>query len=170
MRLRLNKTALPRWWIDYPLGQGIVYERDIAVGTSRLRAKLLIFSSQSALRKFWKEALSRPDIGPSCPAAVNTLLTSVETWDGKKLEKAELLADPRYFCVIGITRSHLRSCEVGAHEAVHAGFAYAKRVRRTPWDTDARKMDEEWIAYPAGKIMTGIARAHWKLREREARK
>lgn len=68
-------------------------------------------------------------------------------------------ADPRYFCVIGLSLPDVRRkwMTIISHEAVHAGFCYAKRVTRSPW-AEKFDFDEEQIAYPSGNIASGINR------------
>lgn len=120
--------------------------------TSRLCAKLLIFNNRKHLRQFWQRVLSQPKLPGNTLGVVNGLIAEVS--EGKT-SFHYLSADPRYYCVIGLVRDFLYT-EIITHEAVHAAFCYAKRVKRTPWDKEVLKMDEEAIAYPAGKIARAI--------------
>lgn len=93
--------------------------------------------------------------------AVNQLCCERIIFFGKKSKKAErhwIEADPRYFCVIGLVKGFL-SMEIICHEAVHAGLAYAKRHKRTPWDEHIANFEEEALCYPSGKIAAEINRA-----------
>lgn len=66
----------------------------------------------------------------------------------------QFYADSKYFCVMVF---HVRalSLELITHESVHAGFAIAKRRVRDPW-RHLFKDPEEWVAYPAGRIMEAV--------------
>jgi hypothetical protein len=52
--------------------------------------------------------------------------------------------------------------EIISHESVHAGFAYAKRIKKTPRDQHALSFDEEAVCYPSGAIAAAINRAVYK--------
>jgi len=145
---------IPRVWSGRRWG--IVAETDLRPSRgSTLRAKLLIFRSCRELRRFWSIALKKGDLGAYCQGAVNGLIC----WKEKQSENGEwqrrvVRADPRYFCVIGLVKTRLTMLHI-SHEAVHAGFCYAKRVQRRPWGL-SNNLDEERVAYPAGEIARGI--------------
>ena len=132
----------------------IIAEGDIAVRPSaKLHAKLLIFETTKDLRTFWKSI--GHDIGAKTLGAVNALSHEIHSFS-KDGEKSWMECDPRYFCIIGLVKKHLRM-EIICHESIHAGFAYAKRRRGDFW-THAREMDEESVCYPAGRIASAINR------------
>lgn len=155
---------LPRNWKQrWPM---IEDERDIAITKGPLRAKLLIFKTCADMDRFWRKGLRRGALRGAC-GAVNMLSRWKERYDGqakcwtRRIDRT----DPRYFCVIGLTKRHL-TAEIVTHECVHAAFAYAKRATRRPW-ADVDDFDEEKIAYPAGRLMRRVTIAlhdmgYWK--------
>lgn len=165
MQLRCNPRPLPRQFASHPKASGIVYEKDLKIGSSRLRAKLLVFKNQRHLHLFWQNVLGHR-LGRFCKGAVNSLIQEVQYFG--KYEKAlscrHLEADGRYFCVIGLIQTWM-TVEVMTHEATHAAFCYVKRVRRSPWDVQSKDFHEEEVCYPAGKIASELTTAFWKVRE-----
>ncbi len=154
MRIKLT-AALPRNFIT--LAPYMIGEWDVGVSSgSRLRAKVLLFENKRDLRKFWRDKLGKGDLGSRCPAAVNDLQCHCISNTGKE----HLECDPRYFCVMGFVKSYL-GMEIITHEAVHAGFAYAKRVKHKQWPNSA-ECDEESVCYPAGRIASAINRIFHK--------
>ena len=149
---RHSKTPLPRIWAEHPKAKGILGEAEIRVSEhSRIRAKLLVFRSNKAMRDFFRDVLDRP--GAVCKKTQGICCPLTMIWmkyDGTE----EWKCDPRYFCVVGLIKSHLTT-EIIVHESVHAGFAYMARQNAKQWSkTDA--MDEEEVCYPAGRIANGI--------------
>lgn len=159
MILRLAPKPLPRVWSALPGARGILLEKDIGVGHGRLKAKLLVFDSTKNLRNFWK-VLGKGDLGRCCRGAVNGLYMEVQAFSKETESKSRLEADVRYFCVIGLVKGYL-SMEIVSHEAIHAGFSFAKRKSRAPWDVLAGDFDEEAICYPSGRIASAISRELW---------
>lgn len=157
MRIALSRKPLRRDWSRHPAAKGLLLESDIGVGHGRLKAKLMVFHSRLALRKFWA-AISKFKLGAQCLGAVHQLSCKVMSVNKSGQEKKWIECDPRYFCVIGLVRGHL-SMEIICHEAIHAGFAYAKRRQKSPWDHHALDFDEEAVCYPAGAIAAAINRA-----------
>lgn len=152
MKVKLNrKNPFPRCskW------KGLLMDEDLpAFGRSRLRAKLLLFDDVPNLREFWKRKLHQEI--PDALAAVSRLSVSQYVFDGKGGERyAYEVYDPRYYCVIGLSVPNL-TVEVLMHEAVHAGFAWAKRAKRSPWDACALELDEEAVCYPAGQVANDV--------------
>lgn len=156
MKIRYTHTPLPRSFKGSPGSEGILAEGDIIVGSSRLAAKLLIFDNPKSLRMWWVKSVGS-DLGKGCLGAVNGLHHEVIHFPakGEKQRPKYLEVDPRYYCVIGLCKDHL-TMEIICHESVHAGFSYAKRIKRSPWDEQAIDMDEELICYPSGKIASCI--------------
>ena len=151
---------IPRDWASrWP---GLVAEYDVSpTRRGRLAAKVLVFRNPRALRSFWKIGLKQGELGRWTTGAVNGLISWKERLSRNNIWTRRITrADPRYFCVIGLACGFL-TMEHIAHEAVHAGFCYAKRVNRTPW-AEGRDFDEEEIAYPAGAIAAGINRFLFK--------
>lgn len=156
MRLVCSKRGLPHVFEGHPAGRGIVLERDIRLGAhARLHAKLLVFSGVGMMQRFWRVALGKSALGPRCLGAVTSLSRRHEN---PARGTCWLEVDPRYFCVIGLVQRHL-CMNVICHEAVHAGWAYARRRARSWWDEAIRDNDEERVCYPAGLIAAAINRA-----------
>lgn len=148
------KRGLPRTWANHPNAKGLIAETDIAVtGGARLRAKALLFKTPRDLRRFWPKALGLTELGKAV-GAVHSLMSQVESF-GPKGYCVSIEADPRYFCVIGLVTGYC-NVEVLAHEAVHAGYAYEKRVKRSPF-AGIHDLDEERVAYPVGRIASSLA-------------
>jgi hypothetical protein len=144
---------LPRDWSALA-GLDCIAETDIRpTPHGRLYAKLMVFEDAAGLRRFWKN-ISEDRLGPNCLAAVNMLAHWTESLGNGSWKRRMDVLDQRYFCVIGLVVGHL-TMEVITHEAVHAGFCYAKRVKRCPWD-NYDDFDEELVAYPAGRIARQI--------------
>jgi len=152
------RTPLPRCFTTHPKAAGIVSETDILLTrSSRLAAKLLVFTTPRAMAGFWSAALGKEPLGRGCIGAVTSLQREASKVDASgRIFDTRMQVDPRYFCVIGLTVKHL-TMEIICHEATHAGFAYAKRVKRNPWIA-AGELDEEGVCYPAGRIAAAINR------------
>lgn len=157
MRIRHSKSPIPRRFSDHPAGGAILAEADIGLSKhARLRCKLLVFKTPTALRRFWRDALGRGELGRGCAGCVSALACQITSFRNGIESAPYVEADPRYFCVIGLTQGNL-SMEVISHESTHAGFAHAKRHKGDFW-TDASEMGEESICYPAGRIAAAINR------------
>lgn len=149
----MKLTRLSRSWGSKR--DGIVAQCDIApTEHGRLFAKVLMFRTLRDLRRWCKKNLGGS--GSDYSASVQGLFRWKESvgGDGRVIRRRISMLDRRYFCVMAFARTRL-SMEVISHESVHAGFCYAKRVRRTPWKA-ARDFDEEHVAYPAGSIAAAI--------------
>jgi hypothetical protein len=157
--MRIKHTRpLPKSFARHPKGKHyVVHEADIFPSRrARLAVKLLIFAHPHDLRKFWKDVLGGADLGAGCKGAVNAMgYTSERIWSRGRVER-HWVCDPRYFCVMGLCIGYL-NMEIVSHEAVHAGFCYARRRGRDPWNDD-KGLGEEDVAYPAGAIAAGINR------------
>lgn len=159
MKIQYTERPLPRRFAWHPNMRGLAHEADLRITpNASLRAKLLVFRHQRFLRRFWKMALGH-DLGAGALGAVSSLSHERNHFrdiaGGQLAIGQVIVCDPRYFCLIGLVRGHLTT-EVICHESVHAGYAYTKRVERTPWDRHAKAFDEEAIAYPAGVIARRI--------------
>lgn len=158
------RRPLPRVWSGR--FSGIAAEADICpTDRGRLYAKLLVFESHRNMNAFWKKlgkfgkdnTAGRTTAGRTTAGIVQMLAVWREKFvDGKLVRRYMAETDPRYFCIIALIRKHL-SMRFIAHEAVHAGFCYAKRVKGRPWWA-ALECDEEAVAYPAGEIAAKINR------------
>lgn len=167
MRVRRTRKPLPRSFRGHPDGKKIIFEKDLRIGTSKLRCKLVVFDNRKDLRDFWSNALhpkgQTAKLGNCCDGIVHPLFTERYLVDKKgQTSKHEMCVDPRYYAIMAIIKSKMGSAEVTSHEAVHAGFAYARRIKRTPWDEHIIRNDEEAVAYPAGVINSELARIYWK--------
>lgn len=162
MRVRHRKKPLPRNWAVKSKSYGILGEIDIKVRhTSRLWLKALMFRTNDGLRRFWAEILQRERLDRSTLGVVNALGCEVVTFPKGGGQRSVLEVDPRYFAVMGLItgRCHM---EVLTHEAVHAAFAYAKRVHHRDLWHNAKSLDEENVCYPAGRSAAELAA--WCLR------
>lgn len=167
MKIRHSKTPLPIVWTGHPsVHDGdILLEKDLALSKhSRLRAKLLVFKNNLAMKRFFDEALDKPgQVTRKTLGIVSQLSCEVYRFKNKELVEQRLEVDPRYFCLIGLIVGHL-SMEIICHESVHAGFAYAARSRVRQWVRREDDLDEEQVCYPAGRIASLINKAVWKAR------
>lgn len=157
IHFRCSKKPLPRRWGGVRGGPQPVAEFDVRVcNRGRLAAKVMVFRTQADLKTWWRVVLGVP-LGGRAMAAVNMLQYWVEKSPGRR---RGMVVDSRYFCLMGFVQRWL-SMEIITHESVHAGYAYAKRARRTPW-AEYTELDEERVAYPAGKIAAAINRLFHK--------
>lgn len=125
---------------------------------SRLLAKVIVFKNMTAMRAAFKKYFDS-ELGNGCMAAVHDLAREVVSFrEGE--ESKHLEVDKKYYCVIGFTLEYL-NMEIICHECVHAGYAYEKRVRRDVW-APINSIDEERVAYPAGKLARQINKWLWK--------
>lgn len=139
----------------HPAGREIVAEADIHV-TPRgaLRAKLVVFKTRAALRRFWQSAFHH-GLGRGCRGVVNSLRQERRN---PRTGDAYREVDPRYFCVIGLCMTDL-TMDVICHEANHAGFYYFDRHHQTFWrDQGAHDSFDEEVCYPTGRIAASINR------------
>lgn len=158
VRFVASKRIIPRSFSRHPHAKGLVAECDIfPLSNGRLAAKLLIFKSPVMLRRFWSKAMGH-DLGGKCLGAVNAMVQErCKVSPHRNVpDVSTLVGDPRYFCIIGLCIKYL-TMEIVTHEAVHAGYAYAKRVKRNVWGKIG-DFDEEQIAYPSGAIADAINR------------
>lgn len=156
--IRISENPLPRVWHTHPkaVAKDIIGEAELRISPhSRLRAKLLIFRNNKAMRKFFKDVLGKPEsVCKKTLGVVSGLSYDVFDFSKPGSESVYFEVDPRYFCVIGLLKDHLRM-EIICHEAVHAGFAYAARQQRKQW-VKGDVLDEEQVCYPAGRIASAI--------------
>lgn len=158
MMVQCLKKGLPR---GMPKGvPGLILAQDLSITNSRLKAKLMVFESPRHLKAFWKDGLKLKSLGRHTVGAVQQLKMTYAA-RGQQDKPVRMVVDPRYFCLIGLCRTHL-SMEAISHEAVHAGYAFALRKMKAPWFQDIGDMKEEAVAYPAGRIAAAINRVLWK--------
>lgn len=162
MRIQ-HARPIPRSFSGHPKARHLVIaEADLRPSPrARLRAKLVVVRSGRDLGRFWTQVLGRGGLGRHCYGVVSALGRSAEKVDdqGRSYDR-RWICDPRYFCIIGLCATHL-SMEVISHEAVHAGFCYARRRAKDPWNDD-RELGEEHVCYPAGAIAAEINRFLYK--------
>lgn len=150
----LSKTPLPRHWRGLPglSDAPFVGELKLTRG-SRVALKVIVFETPRKLRKFWKDALGKGDLGKGCLGAVNSLCCHVIRPDGSQFVEY----DPRWFAVMGLCKDHL-TMEIITHESAHAAFSYVRRVKhRNPW-FELEQLDEEYYCYPIGRIASALTR------------
>lgn len=156
MKIIHRKKHLPRDFSGLPGGEGLVYQAEIKVTPrARLAAKLLVFKSNAALRKFWRSGLKQP---PLCGQTMGVVQALARTWEKRDAE-GNLIdtcteCDPRYFCIIALIQTELW-LEYVSHEAGHAAFAYAKRAKKDFWPHSLDNHEEQFC-YPLGRITKGI--------------
>lgn len=158
MKTRLRKEhVLPRRF-NVDASSGLIHECDLPlIQGCRLRVKLLVFERPACMRRFWVKYIYPFDgLSPGTLGAVSRLSCSVISAGREQREYEEY--DPRYLCVIALCRKHI-TVEIVMHEAVHAGFAWAKRKVRAPWDACSLDLDEESVCYPAGRIASDMCYA-----------
>lgn len=132
--------------------RGIVLDRSLKMSRgSRLKLRLLVFENWSSMNRFWKNNLRAGGLDRRTLGVVQTLSREISYKRGQE-GKSRIVHHPTYFALMGLLKSHL-AANVIAHESVHAGFAYAKRLGgRVTWDGQALEFDEEAVAYPTGNV------------------
>lgn len=154
MRIVCTKKALPR---HLPVTNDLHSAWDIKMPRrSRLYLKLALFKTRKGMRLYWNKYLDG-DIGPDTFGIVSSLSTKIADYRKGKHGQERTEVDPRYFAVMGIS---LPDCdaEVICHESVHAGFAWAKRVKPGKlWALKNEENEEEFVCYPAGYIARRVA-------------
>lgn len=154
MKMVCLKKGLPK---GMPKGvPGLLLAKDLSITNSRLKAKLMVFEKPKDLKAFWKDGLKLMPLGRYAVGAVQQLKMTYAA-KGKRDQPELMVVDPRYFCLIGLCRTHL-TMEAISHEAVHAGYAFALRKMKAPWLQYIDDMKEEAVAYPAGRIAAAINR------------
>jgi hypothetical protein len=154
MKKVFTDNPLPLDFMGLPLGETIVYQGGIKMSQhSRLQAKVLVFKNRTHLKKFWDKNL-RNGLGSRVCAAVNALACEC---CNPVTGETRMEVDPRFFCVMAFNLKDL-SMEIIAHESVHAGFAYARRIGKRTLFENALEFDEEEVAYPAGEIAAELNR------------
>ena len=158
MHVSCLKKGLPR---GMPKGvPGLLLAQDLSITNSRLKAKLMVFEKPKHLKAFWNKILKLDKLNRYTVGAVAPIkMTYAEK--GNESSPFRMVVDPRYFCLIGLCKTHL-SMEAICHEAVHAGYAFALRKMKAPWLAEIGDMKEEAVAYPAGRIAAAINRVLWK--------
>lgn len=155
MKTRHSERGLPRTFCALPGAEKAVLVGDVRVTRcSRLSMKLLVFERKRDLHRFWKDGLGSGGLSGDCIGAVFD--PSIEVVrvakDGTESDHRRLV-DPTYFAIMGLIRTRLE-LEVVVHESVHAAFAYMRRAGGRMWPNSDNP--EEWVAYPAGKIASGV--------------
>lgn len=139
---RHSKHKLPRTWMGHPGMSGLVLEADLRVSKhSRLRCKLLVFSSLKAMRSCYSK------------------ISKDSAWDAHGLfhpfyikddTRSTIEVDPRYWGVIMLAKTRL-CCDYLAHEICHAAHEFARRTKRKWPMSDT--VPEEKVCYPMGRLM-----------------
>jgi hypothetical protein len=163
MRTIVTKTSIPRRWIGARWCRA-THEFDIAPSPhSRLRCKVLVFRDVKDLQHCWSRGPLRSGASRGCLGIVNALgYHKVDYQKGGPEEGTNHrhFVDPRYFAVMGLSVTHIGT-EITTHEAIHAAFAYAKRIGRKDACQPALDNDEESVCYPAGRMHSQLAKMFW---------
>lgn len=162
MRIEHNKP-MSHTLRGHPHAKGTVYEFDIKpTKHGRLAAKVLIFENEKRLRAFWRDGLSN-DVDKDCFGVVNELGNVVQGFisGGDKPDYTVWRCDPRYFCIVGLCANRLYN-EVIYHESVHVGYAYAFRAKLKLEGYPREKLEEETVAYVAGRFGAKLTRKLYK--------
>ena len=158
IRAEYTKTPIPVSFTssNFRIRKRVWKEKDFyPLPRGRLSAKVLVFHEPKDLHWFWKDILGRFDLGKGCLAAVHALSIHGERYHKPTDSFIPFFrVDPRYFCLVGLLKNHL-TLEILAHESVHVGYAYSKRIRRNMF-TRKGDLDEEEVAYPAGRFTAAI--------------
>jgi len=104
---------------------------------SRLLCKVMVFKSAKKMRKFIRAHGGR--IQSDAVGRTDTIDPSLKSC---------------YFAFIHIPMNY--PLEVVAHEAVHAGFEYGRRVGKSRVFASPGDQKEENVCYPAGRITQAI--------------
>ena len=144
-------SNLPTKW---PSSAGLLLQGDVRVTAGNLRAKVLLFKNQASMKEYWnKKTMHR--LGNAL-AAVNQLTYEATSYrKGGDVGDQYIGVDARYFCMMGFLVKHL-TLEILMHESVHASYAFVNRSTKQWW-CQAKEIDEELVAYPAGIIAKGVA-------------
>lgn len=134
--------------------RGLLLEMNLQLyAQSRIKAKVIVFSSPKMMQRFWADHLGIPwQMGKHCQGVTQELCVHYP----RRRKKVH----PVFFCVIGLVKRHLGP-EIVSHEAVHAAHCYARRQEdHAPWlhplITPREDIWEEAIAYPAGILTAKI--------------
>ena len=146
------------------MGADVLLDRDLCiVRGSRLRLRLVVFRNWSSMNRFWRDDIGKGGLHRQTKGAVNSLSVKRLSYYYSK-ETSRIVHDPRYFAVMAPLSTHL-SMNIIAHESVHAGFAYAKRLGgRASWGGRALEFDEESVAYPAGLVAHAVNKCLWEAK------
>lgn len=154
MKVKCGKKPWPPVWGKLVRGVRPVLEKDLRLPGGGLRLKLLVFKNKMDLYRFWSKAEPTRHGGytQDCLGVCSDLSYTVEDYPGKGADPVRWHEmDRRYFAVMGLCVGHL-GMEVVTHESVHAGFAYARRRGKRPWDDRLEGLEEEKVCYPAGAV------------------
>lgn len=156
--LRPRKKGLPLSSRRLPGGDRILHEDNIRIDDRcPLLLKVLAFKTRGDLRRFWKRGLGRGSLGVGCPAATQTMNTTVSEAATGRTKYIEV--DPRFFCVVGFAMNAKPGTEVITHESVHAAFAFYMRVLDELFWPGSDEVWEEFICYPTGRIAAAIVKS-----------
>lgn len=158
MRVR-HAEPIPRSFSHHPAGKKILAECDIFIHAcgrdrpGRLATKLLVFATEKDMATFSKRGLGVNN--DNAGAFVHELgYTRMKFLRGGR-EVATRFVDPRYVSVMALCQENL-GMEIITHEAVHAGFFYARRTRQKWPNQD--DCEDEAVCYPAGRIAAAVNR------------
>ena len=149
MKFKRSEKPWPRSWTGFSPVKPIL-EKDLRFTRGGLALKLLVFRNRRDLYRFWSRAepTCLGGLTPDAAGACSSFSSIVDPCNGKPVYSE---VDGRYFAAMGLCAGHL-GMEIVTHESVHAGFAYARRKGKKPWDTGFDDLDEENVCYPAGAV------------------
>lgn len=116
---------------------------------ARFKIRLVVFDGLRSMSAYGRSLGAQMFDGDNA-----FVYTGTGFYPATRNQPRQFYADSKYFCVMVFHVGAL-SLELIAHESVHAGFAIAKRRVRDPW-RHLFKDPEEWVAYPAGRIMEAV--------------
>ena len=124
----------------------------------KLKMHLLVFRDNRKMIAYAGEQLKEIHSGGDSIQTMGMVICAnqcfIRVEEGKE-DFCFVKQDRQYVCVILLSAECIHSEGVN-HEAVHAGFAYYRRVHRTRWDEPIAVFDEEGVAYPAGLVARRI--------------
>lgn len=161
MRVERRKDSLPRWAKD--IFPGVPVTAFELIQPTGPRHKVCFFKTKKDLAFAWKRlyllrsGFAQNKMDMRCRGFVHQCWQVRERVPGPP----RMCVDARYASIICLLVPGL-NLEVCAHEAVHAGLANLRRVKRNP-DASVNDMDdEELLAYPTGWIASQIIRVAQK--------
>lgn len=161
MKIRRRKDSYPRWAKDmFP--DVSVEAWDLRYGNTGPRHKVCFFKTRKDLRYAWNRLLDLRDGGHHHQRMGRAMGFVHQCWHTRwsEAEGERMMVDRRYASIVCILIPGL-SHEIICHEAVHAGLAHLRRLKRDP-DPVVHDMDaEEELAYPTGWMASkiiGVAR------------
>ncbi len=132
-----------------------ILNKDVSITpSSKLKIKVLVFDTDKTMQKWWRMCFKSSIKGAA--AAVNSMSGTITSSEGV----VRSVFDKNYIAVVVFNKKFL-GMEVITHEASHVGFAYAKRIKNSPF-AEYGDFDEELVAYPTGRAASAIVSLLYK--------